>query len=153
MWQAVYTALKETESRSTDILPLWKVPLLAGLVPRQQKAQAAVDLIRKTTTELIDKCKAMVDAEEQVPSPFLACAAIFISSYEQTPTKIVLCLHGSCGIRMLGPEPAASLALSCFLAHQEGAPHPPSLPLPFPQITSRLAPKLTPCRHLSRRGT
>ena len=24
--QAVYTALKETESRATDLLPLWKVP-------------------------------------------------------------------------------------------------------------------------------
>ena len=63
--------MKETESRSTDLLPLWKVPLVRNFVPRLQKAEAAVDLIRKTTTELIDKCKAMVDAEEQVyfPSP------------------------------------------------------------------------------------
>ena len=74
--QAVYTALKETESRSTDLLPLWKVPLVRNFVPRLQKAEAAVDLIRKTTTELIDKCKAMVDAEEQVRSlSYLACRA------------------------------------------------------------------------------
>lgn len=65
-WQAVYTALKETESRSTDILPLWKLPLVEHFIPRQQKAQAAVQLIRQTTTDLIDKCKAMVDAEEEV---------------------------------------------------------------------------------------
>lgn len=62
----MYTALKETESRSTDILPLWKVPLISAFIPRQQKAQAAVALIRKTTTDLIEKCKAMVDAEEEV---------------------------------------------------------------------------------------
>lgn len=39
-FQAVYTALKETESRATDLLPLWKVllqclrgdlPILLGL--------------------------------------------------------------------------------------------------------------------------
>lgn len=63
--QAVYTALKETESRSTDLLPLWKVPLLGRFVPRQQKATAAVALIRKTTEDLIAKCRAIVDAEEQ----------------------------------------------------------------------------------------
>ena len=66
MLQAVYTALKETESRSTDLLPIWKVPVLSFFVPRHRKAQAAVDLIRQTTTDLINKCKAMVDAEEQV---------------------------------------------------------------------------------------
>ena len=34
--QAVYTALKETESRATDLLPLWKLgPLATALVPRQ----------------------------------------------------------------------------------------------------------------------
>ena len=64
--QAVYTALKETESRATDVVPLWKVPALAPLIPRQRKALQAVSLIRQTTEELIAKCKEMVDAEEQV---------------------------------------------------------------------------------------
>lgn len=64
--QAVYTALKETESRATDVLPLWKVPALTPLIPRQRKALQAVSLIRQTTEELIAKCKDMVDAEEQV---------------------------------------------------------------------------------------
>ncbi|GBG61503.1 hypothetical protein CBR_g21846 [Chara braunii] len=63
--QAVYTALKETESRSTDILPYWQIPLLCQLVPRQREAAAAVALIRATVEELIAKCKAMVDKEEQ----------------------------------------------------------------------------------------
>ena len=67
--QAVYTALKETEQRSTDVVPLWKLPLAGALIPRQRKAQAAVALIQQTTEELIAKCKAMVDAEEQVRPP------------------------------------------------------------------------------------
>lgn len=54
--QAVYTALKETESRATDLLPVWKLPFLAPLVPRQRKALAAVDLIRQTTEQLIARC-------------------------------------------------------------------------------------------------
>ena len=58
--------MKETESRATDVLPLWKVPALAPLIPRQRKALQAVSLIRQTTEELIAKCKQMVDAEEQV---------------------------------------------------------------------------------------
>ena len=50
---------------------------MRSFVPRLQKAEAAVDLIRKTTTELIEKCKAMVDAEEQVrPPPSLTCGAV-----------------------------------------------------------------------------
>jgi carotene epsilon-monooxygenase len=51
--QAVYTALKETEQRATDLLPLWKFPILAPLIPRQRKALAAVELIRQTTNDLI----------------------------------------------------------------------------------------------------
>jgi hypothetical protein len=64
--QAVYTALKETEQRATDLLPLWRLPWVAPLVPRQRKAQEAVQLIRATTERLIAQCKQMVDAEEQV---------------------------------------------------------------------------------------
>lgn len=60
--QAVYTALKETESRATDLLPLWKVPLLCHVIPRQRKAAAAVDLIRRTTEQLVARCKEMVEA-------------------------------------------------------------------------------------------
>ena len=48
------------------MLPLWKIPALAPLIPRQRKALQAVSLIRQTTEELIAKCKEMVDAEEQV---------------------------------------------------------------------------------------
>jgi carotene epsilon-monooxygenase len=64
--QAVYTSLKETEQRATDLLPLWKLPpVIATLLsPRQRKAQEAVALIRQTTSELIARCKAMVDEEE-----------------------------------------------------------------------------------------
>ncbi|KXZ43836.1 hypothetical protein GPECTOR_79g115 [Gonium pectorale] len=62
--QAVYTALKETEQRATDLLPVWKVPGLGWLIPRQRKALEAVELIRQTTNDLIRKCKEMVDEEE-----------------------------------------------------------------------------------------
>ncbi|KAL5995158.1 cytochrome P450 [Asimina triloba] len=44
---AVYTALKEAEARSTDILPYWK----------------AVSLIQRTVEELIAKCKQIVESE------------------------------------------------------------------------------------------
>lgn len=63
--QAVYTALKETEQRATDVLPFWKITALAPLIPRQRKALQAVSLIRQTTEELVAKCKQMVDDEEQ----------------------------------------------------------------------------------------
>lgn len=81
--QAVYTALKETEQRSTDVLPLWKVPLLRNLIPRQQKAAAAVALIRETTSGLIEKCKAMVDADEQ--ACFGPLVSLCASAYRSDP--------------------------------------------------------------------
>lgn len=101
MIQAVYTALKETEQRATDLLPIWKarfrlfssaggappntsvvspahnpshtiappqVPALAVFSPRQQKATAAVELIRRTTEELISKCKEIVEREQEFAS-------------------------------------------------------------------------------------
>jgi carotene epsilon-monooxygenase len=61
--QAVYTALKETESRATDVLPLWRWPAVAWLSPRQKAASAAVKIIRDTTEDLVARCKALVDAE------------------------------------------------------------------------------------------
>ena len=63
--QAVYTSLKETEQRATDVLPVWKIPFLCEFIPRQRKAKEAVEIIRKTTEELIAACKAMVEAEEE----------------------------------------------------------------------------------------
>lgn len=60
---AVYTALKEAENRSTDILPYWKVKALCKVIPRQIKAEKAVEVIRETVEELIAKCKEIVEAE------------------------------------------------------------------------------------------
>ena len=65
----MYTALKETEQRATDVLPLWKLPALNIFSARQRKAAAAVALIRETTERLIAKCKDMVDDEEQARAP------------------------------------------------------------------------------------
>ncbi|KAG1362616.1 carotene epsilon-monooxygenase, chloroplastic [Cocos nucifera] len=62
---AVYTALKEAEARSTDILPYWKIYLLRKIIPRQIKAEKAVTIIRKTVEELITKCKEIVEAEDE----------------------------------------------------------------------------------------
>lgn len=61
--QAVYTALKEAESRSTDLLPYWKIPLLCKLVPRQVKAAKAVTIIQETVEDLVAKCKSIVETE------------------------------------------------------------------------------------------
>ena len=66
--QAVYTALKETEQRATDLLPIWKVPFLCLFSPRQRKAAAAVAIIRQTTEELIEKCRTIVEAEQEFAS-------------------------------------------------------------------------------------
>ena len=66
--QAVYTALKETEQRATDLLPIWKIPLLCLFSPRQRKAADAVAIIRNTTEELIAQCKAIVEAEQEFAS-------------------------------------------------------------------------------------
>lgn len=82
----MYTALKETEQRATDVLPLWKVPALNVFSARQRKAAAAVAVIRETTERLIAKCRDMVDEEEQArpsarssPSPFKPCCQIFMT--------------------------------------------------------------------------
>eukprot|EP00803_Ostreobium_quekettii_P005980 evm.model.scf_345.2 EVM.evm.TU.scf_345.2 scf_345:33857-40216(+) len=61
--QAVYNALKETEQRATDLLPIWKLPMISSFIPRQKKALESVQLIRAVTEDLIRKCKVMVDAE------------------------------------------------------------------------------------------
>ncbi|KAL6905297.1 hypothetical protein ACP4OV_002898 [Aristida adscensionis] len=63
--EAVYTALKEAELRSTDLLPYWKIDLLCKIIPRQIKAANAVKIIRNTVEELIMKCKAIVEAENE----------------------------------------------------------------------------------------
>ncbi|XP_059462793.1 carotene epsilon-monooxygenase, chloroplastic [Corylus avellana] len=60
---AVYTALKEAEARSTDLLPYWKINALCKIIPRQIKAENAVTVIRRTVEELVAKCKEMVEAE------------------------------------------------------------------------------------------
>ncbi|OVA17922.1 Cytochrome P450 [Macleaya cordata] len=64
---AVYTALKEAEARSTDLLPYWKIKPLCKIIPRQIKAEKAVTVIRSTVEELIANCKKIVEAEgEQI---------------------------------------------------------------------------------------
>ncbi|KAI4371336.1 hypothetical protein MLD38_019584 [Melastoma candidum] len=60
---AVYTALKEAEARSTDILPYWKASRPCAIIPRQIKAEKAVTVIRETVEELITKCKIIVESE------------------------------------------------------------------------------------------
>lgn len=60
---AVYTALKEAEARSTDLLPYWKVKALCKIIPRQIKAEESVTIIRKAVEELIAKCKEIVERE------------------------------------------------------------------------------------------
>ncbi|XP_078155673.1 cytochrome P450 superfamily protein isoform X1 [Carex rostrata] len=62
---AVYSALKETELRATDILPYWKISILCKIIPRQIKAERAVRIIRETVEELIKKCKEIVEAENE----------------------------------------------------------------------------------------
>ncbi|XP_058076162.1 carotene epsilon-monooxygenase, chloroplastic isoform X2 [Magnolia sinica] len=60
---AVYTALKEAEARSTDILPYWKIEILRKVIPRQIKAEKAVSIIRRTVEELIARSKEIVESQ------------------------------------------------------------------------------------------
>ncbi|MED6156362.1 cytochrome P450 [Stylosanthes scabra] len=71
--EAVYTALKEAEARSTDLLPYWKASSFLillihdknslSIIPRQIKAEKAVSVIRTTVEDLIKQCKEIVEAE------------------------------------------------------------------------------------------
>ncbi|RZB85979.1 carotene epsilon-monooxygenase, chloroplastic-like [Glycine soja] len=61
--EAVYTALKEAEARSTDLLPYWKFKFLCKIIPRQITAEEAVSIIRKTVEDLIEKCREIVESE------------------------------------------------------------------------------------------
>ena len=65
--QATYTALKEVETRSMDLLPTWRLPekFLRVVSPRQRDAQDAVTVIRDVTQRLVDDCKRMVEEEEE----------------------------------------------------------------------------------------
>ena len=63
--QAVYTALREAEYRSTAFIPYWNLAPLRWLVPRQRKCTAALAVINATLDGLIDRCKAMVEAEDE----------------------------------------------------------------------------------------
>jgi hypothetical protein len=58
--QAVYTALREAEYRSTAFIPYWKVPLLRWLVPRQRACTEALVVINNTLDGLISKCQQLV---------------------------------------------------------------------------------------------
>ncbi|GMH35814.1 hypothetical protein BSKO_03682 [Bryopsis sp. KO-2023] len=61
--QAVYTSLKETEQRATDLLPIWKIPLFRRISGRYRRSRRAVKVIRKTTEDLIKRCKDIVEKE------------------------------------------------------------------------------------------
>ncbi|XP_021803311.1 carotene epsilon-monooxygenase, chloroplastic, partial [Prunus avium] len=66
--EAVYTALKEAELRSTVSISdvvfwLLQVSAFRKIIPRQIKAEKAVSVIRSSVEELIAKCKEIVEAE------------------------------------------------------------------------------------------
>ena len=73
-------------------MPGWQVPFLANFVPRQRKALEAVALIRATTEKLIAKCRAMVDAEEQVA--LMTCTVARLATVHDDgllSTELTLC--------------------------------------------------------------
>lgn len=58
--QAVYTALREAEYRSTAFVPYWNFAPLRWLVPRQRACGRALKIINDTLDGLIDKCQKLV---------------------------------------------------------------------------------------------
>lgn len=63
--QAVYTSLREAEYRSTAFVPYWNIPLLRAIVPRQRRCTEALKIINATLDGLIQRCKDLVEEEEQ----------------------------------------------------------------------------------------
>jgi carotene epsilon-monooxygenase len=65
--QAVYTGLKEVETRSMDLVPLWKLPgPIARLISqRQRTAYDAIQLLRQTVDKLIVRGKQIVSDENE----------------------------------------------------------------------------------------
>eukprot|EP00747_Dinoflagellata_sp_TGD_P091089 gnl/TRDRNA2_/TRDRNA2_164938_c1_seq1.p1 gnl/TRDRNA2_/TRDRNA2_164938_c1~~gnl/TRDRNA2_/TRDRNA2_164938_c1_seq1.p1 ORF type:complete len:711 (+),score=126.19 gnl/TRDRNA2_/TRDRNA2_164938_c1_seq1:37-2169(+) len=63
--QAVYTALKEAETRSQDLVPIYKLPgpVARAISGRQRTAYEAISLIRTTVGELVTRGKEMVKDE------------------------------------------------------------------------------------------
>ncbi|KAL2630932.1 hypothetical protein R1flu_015618 [Riccia fluitans] len=62
--EAVYVTLREAEDRSVGIVPYWKIPILAAIDPRQQRVAKALKLVNETLDSLIDKCKKIVEEED-----------------------------------------------------------------------------------------
>ena len=58
--QAVYTALREAEHRSTAPIPYWNLPFATYLVPRQAQCREAMQIINTTLDSLIAKCQRLV---------------------------------------------------------------------------------------------
>ena len=58
--QAVYTALREAEHRSTAFLPYWNLPLAKVVIPRQRRCQEAMGIINSTLDGLVAKCQQLV---------------------------------------------------------------------------------------------
>eukprot|EP00183_Erythrolobus_madagascarensis_P006333 CAMPEP_0185846660 /NCGR_PEP_ID=MMETSP1354-20130828/2221_1 /TAXON_ID=708628 /ORGANISM="Erythrolobus madagascarensis, Strain CCMP3276" /LENGTH=668 /DNA_ID=CAMNT_0028546837 /DNA_START=145 /DNA_END=2148 /DNA_ORIENTATION=+ len=59
--KAVYSCLREAEHRSTFLFPYWNIPVVGGLVPRQQRFREDLKLINRTLDELIAAAVASKD--------------------------------------------------------------------------------------------
>jgi cytochrome P450 family 97 subfamily B polypeptide 3 len=62
--KAVYRVLREAEHRSLSVLPYWKLPGAAALVPRQRAFAADMRLINDTLNTLIASAKATASAAD-----------------------------------------------------------------------------------------
>lgn len=63
--QAVYTVLREAEYRSTYPIPYWNFAPLRAIVPRQRQCEDALKIVSDTLNELIQKCKKLVEEEDE----------------------------------------------------------------------------------------
>ncbi|KAL2323168.1 hypothetical protein Fmac_027547 [Flemingia macrophylla] len=102
--EAVYTALKEAEARSTDLLPYWKIKFLCKIIPRQIKAEEAVSIIRKNVEDLIEKCREIVesegeriDEEEYVNDTDPSILRFLLASREEKDIKLWISMLLLCG--------------------------------------------------------
>lgn len=61
--QAVYTALREAEYRSTAPIAYWNLPPARWIVPRQRRVTEALKIVNETLDTLIARAKALVEEE------------------------------------------------------------------------------------------
>lgn len=108
-----------------------QIPLFNYIVPRQRKAMEAVEIIRRTTSDLIKKCKEMVDEEEMAAAAAAsASGGEYINQSDPSVLRFLIAAREevrmtvNCGqLRHIYPLCMFTLAHTCFPSCAAGQLH------------------------------